>query len=258
MSDWKKTQATAWHGDAPYNADEQVRLIKACKLVSLHRERLALSRRYRLVDAGCGVGPLRAWLPKENFEIVGLEVSEDAAAVARQNYDSCFAADAEQPWPVEPASVDGIHAGAMLEHVVDWHAPLNHANRALRDGGLLVVAVPNLRYWKEIRRLIRGRQPHWMLSMLHLHAFTPQFLRELVSLHGFEVKSVQADRVNLPLLPSTNDWLCRRFAGIGSVLVLEAYLARRNQVEDRSRAGRFPNHHPVGLRSIEIDLPPAS
>lgn len=242
----------AWHADAPYDRKEAIRLIKACESIRRHAGQLKLQRRYDLLDVGCGIGPLRKWLPADDFNITGLEISEAAAAEARKNYDSCHLADVEAPWPVEPEGFDGIHAGAILEHVPDWHAPLNHANTALRDGGLIVIAVPNLRYWKEIRRLIRGRQPHWLTDMQHLHGYTPKFLTTLVSLHGFEVRSLHADRVNLPLMPRRNRWLERRFAGIGSVLILSARLARRVRVEDDSRADQFGDHKPVALRSIEI------
>jgi 2-polyprenyl-3-methyl-5-hydroxy-6-metoxy-1,4-benzoquinol methylase len=245
---------SAWHGDRPYDQKEAIRLEKAARLVRREAERLRLNRRYDLLDAGCGVGPLRRWLDAEAFRIVGLELSPEAARIARGSYDSCEVADVERPWPVERASFDAVHAGAVLEHVVDWHAPLNQANRALRDGGLLVVSVPNLRYWKEIRRLLRGRQPHWMCEMTHLHAYTPRFLRELVSLHGFRVIGMEADRVNLPLLPSRSQWVCRVLAGLGSVLILSGGLQRRVRVEDRARAGRFPGHKQVGLRSIEVPL----
>lgn len=243
--------ATAWHGDKPYDAKETIRLRRACELL---RELLPATpgRRRDVLDVGCGIGPLRPFLPAEEFRIVGLEISAQAAELARQNYDACEVCDAEQPWPIEPASVDGVHAGAVMEHVLDWHAPLNHANRVLRDDGLIVIAVPNLRYWKEIRRLIRGRQPHWLRCMKHVHAYTPTFLKELVGIHGFAPVAVEADRVNLPLLPRKSRWVRRRFAGWGSVLILAARLVRRVRVEDRDRAADFPNHKPVACRSIEI------
>ncbi len=254
MSDKFKQQVyeQAWHADIPYDEKEVVRLIKACELIRRHADELEPPRRYNLLDVGCGVGPLRKWLPENEFNITGLELSEAAAVVARKNYDACEVADVETPWPVEPESFDGVHAGAIMEHVLDWHAPLNHANTALRDGGLIVVAVPNLRYWKEIRRLIRGRQPHWLTDMQHLHGYTPKFLKTLVSLHGFEVIGFEADRVNLPLMPRRNRWIERRFARIGSVLILSARLIRRVRVEDDSRTEQFDNHKPVAMRSIEI------
>ncbi len=248
----RRINAPAWHAEAPYDEKETVRIRRACQLLADHAGSLGAARRYELLDVGCGVGPLRAWLPAEGYRIVGLEISEAAATCARRNYDACEICDVENCWPVPPGSFDGVHAGAVLEHVHDWHAPLNHANTALRDGGMIVVAVPNLRYWKEVRRLIRGRQPHWLSDMKHVHAYTPAFLRELVSIHGFEVASLEADRVNLPLLPARGRWVCRRFAGWGSAMILSARRVRAVRVEDRAYAAEFPNHKPVGCRAIEV------
>ena len=54
----------AWHGDQPYEKDEAIRLAKACRVIQADRQRLGGTGRYRLVDVGCGVGPLRAWLTR--------------------------------------------------------------------------------------------------------------------------------------------------------------------------------------------------
>lgn len=248
----KERYTDAWHGDEPYDAKEEIRLRKSAELLALDMAVPNSDDRYRVIDIGCGIGPLRRWLPRERFEIVGLEWSEDAAALCKKNYDDCLVASVEERWPTEDASFDGLHAGALLEHVFDWHAPLNEANRVLRDRGLLVVSVPNLCYWKELKRLVRGRQPHWMSEMLHIHAYTPQFLKDLVRIHGFEFESLEADRVNFPLLPKSARWVTRRFARYGSVMILSARKARRVRVEDRTRAGKFKSVKDVGLRSIEV------
>jgi cyclopropane fatty-acyl-phospholipid synthase-like methyltransferase len=247
----RKSNAAAWHGDKPYSSDERLRLSRACDFFREHAERLGLSRRYRLLDIGCGVGPLREHLPAEKFEIVGMEINAQAAALARRQYNDCRVADVAGDWPFPPKSFDGVHAGAILEHVQDWHGPLNNTNCVLTERGRLVVSVPNLSYWKEIRRLIRGRQPHWLKSMTHVHGYTLGFLRQLIELHGFAVRHVEADRVRLPLLPDWS-WVKRRLARFGSVLVVSAELTRRVRVEDDSRAGLFPNHKPLPLRSIEV------
>ena len=241
----------AWHGDRPYRADELIRIHRAAELLHDHAGELSLTRRYELLDLGCGIGPLRPYLPQESFCIRGVEVCREAALIAARNYDSCEAADVEQSLPFPSESFDGAHAGAILEHVIDWHAPLNHINRVLRPGGFLVVSVPNLRYWKEIRRLLRNRQPHWLKDMEHLHGYTPAFLQEMVRIHGFEVAGMEADRVNLPLLPDFR-WVRTFFAGIGSVLILWSRKRRSVRVENRALANQFPEHKSVGLRSIEV------
>lgn len=242
----------SWHAEKPYSKDEAVRLWKACDQFIAHAKQENRSGKYTLMDIGCGVGPLREWLAKESFHITGLELSEESALVAKKNYDDCLVGDVEQPWPVEDRSLNGIHMGAVLEHVLDWHAPLNQANRTLKDNGLLVVSVPNLRYWKEIRRLIKGRQPHWLVSMKHIHGYTPQFLKTLVELHGFKTVSMEADRLNIPLLSNTGTRTCKWLAGWGSVIILAAQLVRRTTVVCDSLKGNYKNIRQLPLRSIEI------
>lgn len=192
---------------------EEIRLKVASEVIRHHADQDAQGRPYCLVDVGCGVGPLRRWLEADRFDITGLELNQEAASMARGHYNRCHVCDVEQAWPVPAGSADGVHAGAILEHVADWHAPLNNANAILRDGGLLVVPTPNLRYWKELRKLLLGKQPHWLQAMEHLHGYTPRFLRGLLELHGFDVFDLQADRLNLPGFPRASRWGCRRLAG---------------------------------------------
>jgi SAM-dependent methyltransferase len=246
-----KHYVRTWRADHGYDDRELVRLGKACRAIRSYA-RHGAARRCDVLDVGCGVGPLRQFLAREDFRIVGMDLSPELVAVAGQNYDEGLVADATGRWPFDDASFDAVNLGALMEHVPDWHAPLNQANRVLREGGLLVISVPNLRYWKEIRRLLQARQPHWLMDMQHVHAYTPRFLRDLVVLHGFEVLSLEADRLNIPLPGGKSDWLCRRLAGWGSVMILSARLGRRTRVEDCSRTEQFPRYKPVALRSIEV------
>lgn len=258
MSDDTKQRyyAMARHddGEYAYNDVETIRLAAACDMVRQDAERLGCAERYELLDVGCGIGPLRQWLPAERFCISGLELSPEAIAIARRRYDDCRMLDVEGGWPVKDRSVDAVHAGAVLEHLMDWHTPLNEANRVLRDDGLLVLSVPNLRYWKEIRKLICNKQPHWLRQMGHLHGFSPSFLRQLIELHGFTVIDVQADRINLPLMPRRSRLGCRLLAGWGAVLIVTARLSRRALVVDRAMAHVYPEHAPRSLRAIEVPL----
>jgi SAM-dependent methyltransferase len=241
----------AWHGQDPYTEEETLRLRRSCEMLREDAEQAAVGRRYDVLDVGCGIGPLRQWLPAARFRITGIDMNPHAVETAKQHYDSCLLLDGEQEWPLPAASLDAVHAGAILEHVINWHGPLNQANRTLRDGGLLVASVPNLCYWKSLKRMLRFKQPHWLTQMKHVHGYTLTFLRELIELHGFEITALEADRVNLPLLRD-RPWVLRKCAAIGSVFVLSARLVRRVRVEDRDLAYKFPAHTPVGLRSIEV------
>jgi SAM-dependent methyltransferase len=242
----------AWHGDQDYDPKEMIRLVKACAEITAEADGRGISAGYRVLDVGCGIGPLYRWLDTRRFHITGVDISAEAIDIVRQRYAEGQIVDIEKDWPFPADAFDAIHAGAVMEHVRDWHHPLNQANRVLKPGGLLVVSVPNLRYWKEVRRLLTGRQPHWMRDMLHLHAYTPTYLSSLLKAHGFDVASLQADRVNLPLLPD-NAWVTRTFARWGSVLIAVARKSRSVRVEDQSLAHAFPGAKPVpSVRAIEI------
>lgn len=249
--------AQAWHGGKPYDSKEEIRLAVACEFFDEFRQLRndsdgsEAASRTKILDVGCGVGPLRKWLPAEEFELTGMDLSPEAIEQTKLRYDHAHLLDAEGPWPVADASFDGLHMGAFMEHVADWHAPLNQANRALADGGLVVISIPNIGYWKEIRRLLCGRQPHWLCDMQHIHGYTAGFFRQLLTIHGFEVVSVLADRVNFPLLPESR-FVRKKFARWGSVLILAGRLQRRLRVEDRSLSHLFSEHKDAPLRSIEI------
>jgi 2-polyprenyl-3-methyl-5-hydroxy-6-metoxy-1,4-benzoquinol methylase len=244
---------SAWHAEDGYDEGERVRLSRACEFIQTHAPHATCDdRQCAVLDIGCGVGPLREWLGSDRFNITGMEISPEAAAEARNRYDACLVADIETAWPVEAETFDAVHAGAVMEHVLDWHAPLNHAGAALRVGGVLVVSVPSLRNWSEIKRLIKGRQPHWIADVKHLHAYTPRFLTELLRIHGFELIGMEADKVRLPLLPAKKRWVCQRFAAWGSVLIVAAALVEHVRVEDGARKDEFKRTESVGLRSIRV------
>src|SRR5690554_6885549 len=102
--------ATAWHADETYNDRELRRFEVACRQIAQDAAAKAQAGRYRVADVGCGVGPLRQWLDERQFDITGLEISEQAARIARGNYDRCHVCDVEQPWPLEPQSMDAVLA----------------------------------------------------------------------------------------------------------------------------------------------------
>jgi SAM-dependent methyltransferase len=81
--------------------------------------------------------------------------------------------DAEEPWPVKPASYDAVLMFNFLEHVFDHRSALIEANKALKPHGRLIVTVP---------------------FMFHVHAspsdyfrYTEFALRKLIELSGFDV-----------------------------------------------------------------------
>jgi SAM-dependent methyltransferase len=201
-----------------YTPEERVRLVKGAD-----RLRTALAGRdgtLDILDIGCGCGPMRQFLPEPQLRLSGIELDARAAEQARQHYAEVVVQDLTAPWPFKDNSFDGLLALAVLEHVVDYRALLDQAARVLKPGGCFIVEVPNLGYWKEVRKLLLRKQPHWLKQYDHVRGWTLRYLCDALAEHGFVTVATECDRLNLPLVP-TSRWLERRLATWGRVLIVQ-------------------------------------
>ncbi|MBN2584159.1 MAG: class I SAM-dependent methyltransferase [Planctomycetes bacterium] len=201
-----------------YTPEERVRLVKCAD-----RLREALAGRpqpLEILDIGCGCGPMGQFLPGPQFRLSGIELDDRAAEQARRHYAEVVVQDLTAPWPFADARFDGLLALAVLEHVVDYRALLRQAARVLKPGGCFIVEVPNLGYWKEVRKLLLRKQPHWLRQYDHVRGWTLRYLQDALAEHGFVTVGSECDRLNLPLVPASR-WLERRLASWGRVLIVQ-------------------------------------
>lgn len=84
-------------------------------------------------------------------------------------------ADVSKPLPVEDLSVDTVIARHILEHMVDFVSALRNWAKILKIDGRMIIAVPN----QDIINSIP-------LNPEHLHAFTPESLKNVMELCGFK------------------------------------------------------------------------
>jgi SAM-dependent methyltransferase len=245
--------ADDWNADADdYNPDERIRFEKGSRII---RELTANQPgTITVLDAACGSGLLGEYLCDERFELHGLELSDELVAAARGRFRSVQRHDLDRPWPVDDGGVDVVFAGAVLEHIFDYHAFINEANRVLKPGGLFHVQVPNLGCWREIRRLLLRKQPHWMKDIQHVHAWTLSWLTAIFRDHGFEVVDSECDRLVPPLWRNLRCRpLERLLASWGSVLLVTGRKTSRKVVVDRFLSAKFPRHTVRSSRWIEVE-----
>jgi SAM-dependent methyltransferase len=172
-----------------------------------------------ILDVGCGVGPMHEFLPTERFRLTGLERDPDSCETARRHYAHVVCSDLDTAWPFGPDQFDGAIAAAVLEHIVDYNVLLANIHASMKPGGYLVVEVPNLGYWKEVRKLLLRKQPHWLRQMDHVRGWTLRYLSDIVESHGFVADYAECDRLHLPLVPPMR-WLERAMASWGNVIIL--------------------------------------
>jgi len=98
----------------------------------------------RILDAGCGSGPLAAALRDRGAIVTGVDSSAGMLELARRRLGddaNLHLADLGRPLPFPDAAFDDVVASLVLHYLEDWAAPLAELRRVLRPGGRLIASV---------------------------------------------------------------------------------------------------------------------
>ena len=182
----------------PYTKDPSRELQERLAML----ERLA-RRKGRLLDVGAGKGEFLAIARQRGWDVEGIEPSEDLVWHARQQYQLILRHGSLEQAAFPDGSFDAVTLNMVLEHVDDPHRLLAEITRIMRDGGVLLIEVPNLDslLLKGIRLYFRLRQRDWspLLSPLHwpyhCYGYGLHTLRFLCGRHGLRI--IKATTVGL-------------------------------------------------------------
>ena len=116
-----------------------------------HFHRYAFARRFavgrRVLDAACGEGYGSALLAQTAQEVIGVDLSTEAVAHARQRYAQTgnlrFIESDATRLGLPDASVDLVVSFETLEHLEAQEALLDGFARVLADDGLLLISSPD-------------------------------------------------------------------------------------------------------------------
>jgi len=98
----------------------------------------------RILDVGCGSGPLFAALRERGATVTGMDSSAKMLKLARQRLGASAAlhlADLGNPLPFANDAFDDVIASLVLHYLQDWTAPLAELRRVLTPGGRLIASV---------------------------------------------------------------------------------------------------------------------
>ena len=99
---------------------------------------------HRVLDAGCGSGPLSAALLAKGAVVTGFDASSAMVELARQRLGESadlHLADLSQPLPFADGAFDDVIVSLVLHYLRDWTAPLAELRRVLKPGGRLILSV---------------------------------------------------------------------------------------------------------------------
>ena len=98
----------------------------------------------RILDAGCGSGPLFAALRDRGAIVTGIDASEGMLEQARRRLGAdadLRVADLARPLPFPDCAFDDVVASLVLHYLEDWAPALAELRRVLTPGGRLLVSV---------------------------------------------------------------------------------------------------------------------
>lgn len=171
----------------------------------------------RILDAGCGAGPLFAALRDRGAVMTGIDASAGMLELARQRLGTeadLRVADLADPLPFPDDAFDDVVASLVLHYLEDWGPTLAELRRVLTPGGRLIVSVEHPFAICLMQRLsgekshyfaTRNRTEEWNLGGQTarlsfwdrpLHAMTDAFTAA-----GFRINVISEP----PALPSARD-----------------------------------------------------
>jgi 2-polyprenyl-3-methyl-5-hydroxy-6-metoxy-1,4-benzoquinol methylase len=170
----KKTKEQSWNAEKKF-------------LPALREMEKLMPQGGKLLDVGCSIGQFLDLARDKGWEVEGVELNEDAAAVARREYGLTVHNKKLEDVGFEPESFDVITLWGVFEHLTDPNAMLRDVRKLLKPGGLVLLFVPNghsliIRMSRDNNSTVSGRA--------HLWYFSPSTMGQILEKNGFE-KSVE-------------------------------------------------------------------
>jgi SAM-dependent methyltransferase len=136
----------------------------------------------RLLDVGCGHGLLLDEARRLGYEAEGLELSDHAAAYARETLNLEVHARTLADLPEQPRYAVIVLAD-VIEHLDDPVAAVDHCARLLEPGGVLCVVTPD----PASRTAQLAGAGWWGYLPAHTYLLPRRTLRELLERRGLDV-----------------------------------------------------------------------
>lgn len=227
-----------------YDASRTVRFIE-------YLRKFSVNKYPKLLDVGCGTGHFCGTAKKLGWDSIGVELSKEAAALARKRTGlPIFYGDLIKDNLFPPLSFDLITLWGVIEHAPDPDALLDTCINLLRPGGLILMETPNVlglfRFVaQKINKITLGHVDRPFLETLgsgHIVWYSPLGLREACRRLGLQVIEITSSRnyTNILFIRFKHLAFPKRqlfHAGTALLNYLAAPLGRPNQILAALRCG---------------------
>lgn len=160
-----------------------------------------------ILEFGCGEGNFgNALKLRNNAEVWGLEIEEDAAKIAQQKLHKVVVGDALLKLNDLPDNYfDAIIFNDVLEHLNDPYTVLEKLRSKLSPTGVVVASIPNIRFFRSFFDFVfRGNweyTPNGIMDKTHIRFFTKKSIDGLFSKQGYTIVKKQGINKSKSLKP---------------------------------------------------------
>lgn len=149
---------------------------------------------------GCGVGMFLQAAQHRGWSVTGIDPSVDSIREAEKSFHGAVHCATLETFGARHR-FDVVTLINVLDHMLDMGKEVAQAHKALKDGGLIYLRVPNGLFHASMLRLACRLNLGGMMQRLvifHNYSLTPDFMRRLLKDNGFSRISIR----NSPLAGS--------------------------------------------------------
>lgn len=164
---------------------------------------LLFSNNSRVLEIGCATGFMGEFLiMHKECHVVGVEIGKEEAVQARKKLHKVIGGNIEDEKTIQRIKAlnkfDVIFASAVIEHLKDPWSALRNWKSFLKKNGFLVITTSNIAHWSIRLQLLTGKfnyQEYGILDNTHLHFFTMETFKKLVTDCGYKIEYFSIDPV---------------------------------------------------------------
>lgn len=153
-------------------------------------------RHASVLEVGCGRGGNAQWYRAHGARrIVGVELDNGSADVARASFDEVIPTSIESALDSLAGPFDLIVCADVLEHLVDpWRVARGLVELAT-DETRLAISIPNIRHYRALARIALGAgfryEPEGVFDRTHLRFFTRANIVSMLVESGWTVERIE-------------------------------------------------------------------
>lgn len=194
---------TRWYKNKSVIDNHKIEIMKLRKKLN----EIAYSPTNKILDIACGISVFGKTF---GDQVYGIDLNPQAVKFANKNGIKATLGNIEKKWKFPAKYFDIVICSHIIEHLINPDHLLEESKRVLKDGGLLIIATPNLAAWFNRLLLLIGVQPFFTevstkdktlgltftrsftksrKTLGHLRVFTLAALKDILNLHRFTILS---------------------------------------------------------------------